>query len=123
MDPKSKNQLFLCILGITLIIFSYTLFLSQQDHWFWADVGQHQHPPAVDIARDGDLVYVTWLGGWDATFVDHLKIEGDTITPVTFKPAAVGDCRGLELPPNTTVTVYAYDKAVHHYTMLNSATL
>lgn len=123
MDAKSKNQLFLIVLGLTLIVFAYMLFLSQQDQWFWADVGQHQHPPAVNISRHGDVVYITWLGGWDAVFVDHLKIEGDAIIPVTFKPSAVGHRKGLEMPLNSTVTVYAYDKAVHHYTLLNSATL
>lgn len=122
MNPPT-NQFYFIIIAVLLVVLAGTYWLSTKDQWYWADLGQHAHAPAVNISRSGHMVYVTWLGGRDSTFVDHLLIGGDCLPAEKYKPTAVGQHVAFLLPYNSTVSVWAYDSAVHNYTLINSATL
>lgn len=119
----NRDHILLFFIGICLIAIVCTTWLATKDSWFWADVGQQAHAPAVDISRSGHIVYVTWLGGRDSTFVDHLLIGGDCLPAEKYTPKRVGQHVSFLLPENSTVTVWAYDMAVHNYTLINTATL
>jgi hypothetical protein len=119
----SPNHFYFAVLAILLMVLAGTAWLSTKDRWFWADVGQQAHAPAVNISRSGEMVYVTWLGGWDSSFVDHLLIGGECLPAEKYRPTAVGQRVGIMLPRNSTVSVWAFDKAIQNYTLLQSVTI
>lgn len=87
---------------------------------------ESNHPPSVNITREGDGVRIRWYGGWDTSFIDHIRVTcPDTFPPYKdyVKPKPGYYIYYPFVPPNATITVLAYDKAVHDYREITSTTI
>jgi len=87
---------------------------------------ESNHPPVVNITREGDGVRIRWYGGWDTSFIDHIRVTCKNTTPIYkdyVKPKPGHYIYYPFVPPNSTITVLAYDKAVQSYREITNTTI
>lgn len=92
------------------------LVVASWDENTWIGIKQDQHPPTLSITRNGTAVWIRWYGGWDNTFIDHIRV----CTPMDGCREYVKPRPGYYItyplvPENTSIEVYGWDEAVKEY--------
>lgn len=106
----------LTIVGITII--AGTLYLASLSETDWIFIQTANHPPVVNISRDGYGVYIRWYGGWSDSFIDHVKVTCTGCPKPEQKYVSPKPGMYIHTPfvsPNSTVMVFVYDRAVQDY--------
>jgi hypothetical protein len=122
MIPLSRPLLvflIVCLAAIGLLAFLSTLDASD-----WMVVNSNQHPSACNISREGMGIRVTWLGGRDSEFIDHLRISWGSGETRELRPTKPGQYFVIPIAPeNTTVVVEAWAKDVQTYQPMHRVTV
>lgn len=107
-----------CLAGIGLLVIGSTLYLASLSETDWIFIQTSNHPPSVNISRAGNDVYIRWYGGWTDSFIDHVKVTCSGCPRPEQKFVSPKPGMYIHLPfvsPNSTVTVFVYDRAVQDY--------
>jgi len=107
-----------CLAGIGILVIIGTVYLTSLSEADWIFIQTSNHPPSVNISRAGNDVYIRWYGGWTDSFIDHVKVTCSGCPRPEQKFVSPKPGMYIHLPfvsPNSTVTVFVYDRAVQDY--------
>lgn len=100
---------FLLLIGATLAVAS----LDEND---WIATQTSNHPPSVNITREGMTVHIRWYGGWTDSFISAVRVcDGYHPCQDYAKPRPGSYIDYAMVPENTTFDVYVFDDATQHW--------
>ena len=95
------------------------LFLANMDENDWINVKQGTHPPTVSLERVGPDVLIRWYGGWDESFIDHIRVCTEPGRCQLYPKPAPGEYLTCpDVPVGSVVEVSGWDVAGKYYHLI-----
>ncbi|MDD5049366.1 MAG: hypothetical protein PHH09_11560 [Methanoregulaceae archaeon] len=117
----SWKHLMVATIAILFCILVVSLHLASLTENDWIAAQEANHPPTVDVTRDGDGVWIRWYGGWTSSFIDHIKVSSTMMPERLYpKPHPGQYIHYPMVPENTTITISVWDNAVHSYHIIKT---
>lgn len=120
MNPWIVGLIIFCAIAAVPV---YLLTFDTND---WIVAVEPNHPPSVNITREGDGIRIRWYGGWDSTFIDHIKVTCNKCPRPEMKyvkPRPGYYIYYPLVPPNATITVFGWAKDSQSYNRITNATV
>jgi hypothetical protein len=112
---------------ISVIAIAGMFYLASMSENDWIAAQEPNHPPLVEVTREGPGVWIRWYGGWTSSFIDHIKVSCDGCygcpTRLYKKPQPGQYIHYPLVPNNTSIVISVYDNAVQEYHIIKSVVI